>query len=140
VPLCANCKQHWTDPIWRYRNRSPHHVAMVLSICSLVAGLVTSIYYPPASATLIVFAVLLWYAKTLLTDFESSRMREGNHSINRFSTYSDVVAKRQVKIIDSCEISVAVCALRMPSGAVFGFGSKQYAAEFNRLDPGTEYL
>jgi len=112
----------------------------VLAVTLLVAFVLFSFYYPPVAWVFGVAAVIVWYAKAQLADLETRRMTEGNHSIFAFSVYDDVVAKELVRIIDSCEISVAVNSVRTREGAVFGFGNTKYAAEFKQLNSAAEYV
>jgi len=113
---------------------------MVFAVIFLVAGLMTSLGPPGVSAVFIFLAIISWFVRVPLADLETSKLAEGNHALLRYSTSDDVVAKELVKNIDSCEISVAVYALKTPAGTILGFGNPAYAAEFKGVNSAVESI
>ena len=88
---------------------------------------------------ILVFAVVGWVVHFTRGIIEDWRLREGNHCFMSYSVCDDVVAKKIVKVMDSCVISQAVVTFAISGAVVFGFGNKKYAAEFKRSNSAARY-
>jgi hypothetical protein len=141
VPLCKSCADHWEQPIFRSRNHTPQTVLVVL-FGAWILGVFHGLHRFPPSIRRHVRCprVVLWIASSVLRDFENRKIAEGGHALILFITARDLVFHEFVTVIDSCVIKEAVNGFAAPGGAIFGFGNKTYANEFEELNPTAEFV
>lgn len=143
VPHCAKCAQHQQIPIFRYRNNVPEKIALILcGVALALFGISTGAQSNERAFFfgLFLIAAVLWFAvHIVIYHLEAWRLAWGGHCFKNFSVRETVAGEEIEKVLDSCEIWLAVVAFKAQGALVFGFGSEKYAAEFKRANAAEQY-
>lgn len=138
VPLCTECEEHQQIPISRTRDHRADNLVVGLWLGALVLVLVAPATY--TYALFLIVTVVGWAIRFGTGILEDWKLRAGSHSFMTATTAVDYAYDQEIRVLDSCTIWQAVVTFSISDGVVFGFGNKNYAADFQRLNSATKYV